>query len=333
VREASCTLDQGFSVFTVIGISHSANTDQAEANVPEQLISRMVAQDIVHILEIVQVQEYHQLTEVFTAPIMRLKTVDQQDLGGIMYSDSHSHLDGYTDEQMATLLAEAKAREVEIVIGVGSDLDRSEATIEVARRFPGITVAVGIHPWWATPADLERGARLRQLLSQKEVAAIGEVGIDLEKNPSTGDVQWPVFEMQLGLARELNMPMLLHCKGAKKEMQDRLRKESSVRGVMHGFAGTAVDAESWMELGLYIGIGMRTLTRNFGPEVQQAIQSIPLDRMLLETDSSVRSYTGEENLQPTTVIEVAERVGRMHGVTGQEVGRLTTANLRAMLKR
>ncbi|MDP2659124.1 MAG: TatD family hydrolase [Dehalococcoidia bacterium] len=248
-----------------------------------------------------------------------------------MYSDSHTHMDGYTDDQMATVLADAKAKGVDIVLGVGTTLDQSQATIEIARRFPVIIAAVGVHPWWASPADLEKQTLFRSLASQRGVVAIGEVGIDLEKNPSTAGVQWRVFELQLGLARELNKPLLLHCKGAHKEMQDMLRREPSIRGVFHGFSGNAADAGSWLALGLYVGIGVRTLTRNYTPEVELAIRSIPLDRMLLETDASVRSFTSEEALRPTKVIEVAEAVGRIHGVTPDEVGRRTTANLRALL--
>lgn len=247
-----------------------------------------------------------------------------------MYSDSHSHLQGYSDDQMACLVAEAEAKGVEIIVGVGSTLEISEATLELARRIPCVVPAVGMHPWWVTPAALESGARLRQLASQKEVAVIGEVGIDLEKDSSSADLQWQVFQMQVRLAKDLDLPLMMHCRGAREEMQHLLRKEASVRGVLHGFSGTAADAESWMELGLYIGIGVRTFTRSFTPEVEQAIRAIPLDRMLLETDSSVRSYDSE-GLQPAKVVWVAENVARIHGVTPEEVGRRTTANLSAML--
>ncbi len=248
-----------------------------------------------------------------------------------MYSDSHAHVDGFTDHQMVAVLADAKAQGVDIVLGVGTTLDQSQSTIDISRRFPIIVPAVGVHPWWASPADLEKESLFRSLASEGNVRAIGEVGIDLVKNPSTADVQWKVFELQLGLARDLNKPVLLHCKGARSEMQEMLRKGPSVRGVFHGFTGNAADAGGWLDLGLYIGIGVRSLTRNYTPEVEAAIRSIPLDRMLLETDASVRSFASEEALQPTKVIEVAEAVGRIHGLAPGEVGRRTTANLRALL--
>lgn len=250
-----------------------------------------------------------------------------------MYSDSHSHVDGYTDEQMAAVLAEAKAKGVETIIGVGTTLDTSEEGIQMARRFPAIVPTVGIHPWWAEAKDLNEGGRLKQLASQKEVAAIGEVGIDLEKNPDTADIQWGVFQMQLSLARETGLPMLLHCRGARDRMQEMLRQGPAVRGVLHGFAGTSSEAKSWMDLGLLIGIGIRAFTRNFSAELEQAIRSIPLDRLIIESDSSVRSWDSDENNQPARVVEVAERIAAMHGITPEEVGSRATENLKAMLKR
>ena len=100
-----------------------------------------------------------------------------------MYGDSHSHVNGYSDDDMARMLAKARSNKVEIVVGVGNTLDSSEATIESSRRFSGLVPAVGIHPWFPTILDKETMERLRRLASQKEVAAIGEVGIDLVKQP------------------------------------------------------------------------------------------------------------------------------------------------------
>ncbi|MBI2953209.1 MAG: TatD family hydrolase [Chloroflexi bacterium] len=232
---------------------------------------------------------------------------------------------------MASMLAEAQAKGVEIIVGVGNNLDTSEAALDLARRTPRIVPAVGIHPWQVTASDLESDARLRQLFGQKEVVAIGEVGIDLEKDPSSADLQWQVFRMQVRLAKELSLPLMVHCRGARDDMLDLLRKEVPVRGVLHGFSGTIADVTLWIELGFYIGIGVRTFTRNFNSEVEQAIRAIPLDRMLLETDSSANSLKSE-GLQPTSVIAVAENVAGIHEVTPEEVALRTTSNLRTMLR-
>lgn len=248
-----------------------------------------------------------------------------------MYSDSHCHLDGYQEGQLASLLEAAGAQGVELVVGVGTTLETSENALDWSRRFPIIAPAVGVHPWWATPLDRETSGRLRQLASQKGVAAIGEVGVDLEREPSTRDLQWQVFREQVSLARELDLPLILHCRGAQDEMLELLHKQAPWRGVLHGFYGDLAEIQVWMDLGLYIGIGLRAFTRYASPSLEEAIRAIPLDRMLLETDSSVRSYASEEANQPARVLEVAQRVARLQGRTPEEVGRRTTANLRALL--
>lgn len=127
-------------------------------------------------------------------------------------------------------------------------------------------------------------------------------------------------------------PLLLHCKGAGQEVLEELQAQRPVRGVFHGFAGNRAEAEAWIELGFYVGIGVRAVRRNLSADLEDAIRSMPLGAMLLETDSTVRSYTGEEGLQLAAVTEVAETVARIRGCTPEEVGRQTTANLRAMLR-
>lgn len=249
-----------------------------------------------------------------------------------MYSDSHSHVDGYEEGQLTSILEAAKAQGVQMVVGVGTTLEASEITVGLSRRFAMIIPAVGMHPWWAILLDGGTSARLRQLASQKGVAAIGEVGIELELEPiPPRDLQWQLFRDQVALARELGLPLLLHCRGARDEMMELLRGRAPWRGVLHGFTGDPAEAQAWMALGLHIGVGLRALTLNLSPTLEEAIRAIPLDRMLLETDSSVRSYASEGH-QPARVLEVAQWVARLKGVTPEEVGRRTTASLKALLR-
>jgi len=248
-----------------------------------------------------------------------------------MYSDSHSHLDEHPEGQLASILEQAAAKAVELVVGVATTLEAAETTIDLSRRFPSIVPTVGIHPWMAIPLDVETSSKLRKLAGTKGVAAIGEVGIDLERQPTTGELQWEVLRAQVNLARELGLPLILHCRGARDEMLDLLRGQAPVKGVLHGFTGGPEEARAWMDLGLHIGIGLRAFTRNPSSHLEQTVRAIPLDRMLLETDSSSRSYASEENLHPGRVVDVAERVARIKGTPPEEVGRRTTANLRAML--
>ncbi len=248
-----------------------------------------------------------------------------------MYADSHCHLDDHPESQLKTMMDRAKAQGVELVVGVGTTIESSEATLQLSRRLPGIIPSAGVHPWWAVPLEGDTLARLRQLAGQKEVAAIGEVGVDLERQPHTADLQWQSFRAQVSMARELDLPMILHCRGARAQVVDLLQAGSPVRGVLHGFTGDTEEAQLWMKLGLYIGVGWRAFTRNASPALEETIKTIPLARMLLETDSSARSYASEEANEPARVIDVAQAVARLHRTTPEEVGRQTTANLREMM--
>lgn len=248
-----------------------------------------------------------------------------------MYCDSHCHLDGYEEDQLVTLLENASNKEVEMIVGVGTTLEASEIATDLSRRFPNVVPAVGVHPWWAIPLEGEALATLKRLAGLKGVVAIGEVGIDSERYPDTVELQWQSFRQEVALAKELGLPLLLHCRGDRPRMLEYLRSQGAIRGVLHGFTGDSKEAGGWMDLGLYIGIGLRAFTRDPSPAREEAIASIPLDRILLETDSSPRSYASEEAMEPARVVDVAQKVARLHGVSAEEVGRRTTANVRALL--
>lgn len=249
-----------------------------------------------------------------------------------MYADSHCHLNGYADDVLTSLLANARANGVETFVAIAGNLDTSRENLELARRIPDVLPAVGIHPWHAAPLDVSASTSLKQLASQKGVVALGEVGIDLVRQPSTRDIQLAVFRAQLTLAKELDLPVMLHCRGADDETLDVIRAHLPMRGVIHGFLGSRTEVQFWLDLGLCVGIGVRAFARDYAPYIEDAVRSIPLDRLLLETDSSFASCNGPEALQPAKVAELAERVAQVHGCTPEEVGRRTSANLRAMLR-
>ncbi len=249
-----------------------------------------------------------------------------------MYADSHVHVDGFSEAHLASLLDAATAKGVGLVLGVGTTIEASRTTIDLSHRFPIIAPAVGIHPWGATPHDVEAFAELRQLAGEPGVVAIGELGIDVVRYPDTGELQWQLFRQQVAVAVELNLALILHCRGARDEIVEFLRGHAPVRGVMHGFDGNLDQAEAWLELGLHIGVGVRAFHGQPSLDLVQAIQGIPLDRLLLETDASTRSYASEEALQPARIPELAQQVARIKGCSSEEVGRVTTAALKALLR-
>ncbi len=249
-----------------------------------------------------------------------------------MYSDAHLHIDAHPEAQLARILEECRASGVEIVVAVSSTLAAARATIDYARRFPMIIPHVGMHPWHVTPLDEATTSEMRRLAREKDVAGIGEIGIDLEKDPSTGKLQWEAFREQLALARDLSLPLNMHSGGGREQMKAMLKQYLPVRGVLHGFAGDRAAAQSWLDLGLYVSIGVRSFVTPVAG-FEAAVRAIPLNRLLVETDSSARSYAGEEALHPVKVLDVAAKVALLKGATPEDVGRQATANLRALYGR
>ena len=250
-----------------------------------------------------------------------------------MFSDFHSHLDDYTPDKLKEVLDKASTEKVEIILGNGTTLDTSQQTINIAQHHQGVFAAVGIHPWQAIPPTKEVLKKLGEMAKQKGVAAIGEIGLDYARSPDTKEIQKDLFRQQVNLARELNLPMNIHCKEAQQDMMDILKQMggSRLRGAAHGFSGDKATLMDWLNLGFYISIGPRCFTRTYTPAFGEAVKHIPLDRLLIETDSSGKSLVSGEMVGPASVIVVAEKLAEILGKTTEEIGNIATANIKRLL--
>lgn len=250
-----------------------------------------------------------------------------------MFSDFHSHLDDYKPDQLKEVLDKARAEQVDVILGNGSTLDSSRRTISVAQQHKGVFAAAGIHPWQAIPPTKEVLKRLGEMAKQKGVAAIGEIGLDYARSPDTKEIQKELFRQQVNLARELGLAMNIHCREAQQDTMDILRQMggSRLKGAAHGFVGDKAMLADWLNLGFYISIGPRCFTRYYSPAFGEAVKQIPLDRLLIETDSSGKSYASGEMVGPASVISVAEKLAEVLGVTPEEIGNKATENIKRLL--
>lgn len=250
-----------------------------------------------------------------------------------MFSDFHAHLDGYEPGKLKEVLYRARADNVEIILACGITTESSQETINIAQNQPAMVVAVGIHPWNAISPSEEVMKRLGELATQKKVAAIGEVGLDYARSPETKEIQKELFRLQVYLAREKDLPLNVHCKDAHKDIMSILRqmKDSRLRGAAHGFAGDRAALMDWLDLGFFISIGVRSFTRSDTPDFREAVKLIPRDRLLIETDSSVKSLASGEMVGPASAIFAAEKLALLLGTTAQEIGSTATANLKRLL--
>jgi TatD DNase family protein len=199
----------------------------------------------------------------------------------------------------------------------------------VGRRvFP----ALGLHPWVAhEELDL---ARLKEALRGCGAVAVGEIGLDSKIDGPSLDVQVPVFRAQLRLARELDLPVILHCRGAFEEMLAILNEEDSeLRGVAHAFSRGPELAQRFLDLGLHLGFG-GTITRPRARRPRRSAEVVPLESIVLETDAPSIGLEGTaaEDVEPRHVAGVAAALAELRGLTLDTIAEATTRHARELFR-
>ena len=247
-----------------------------------------------------------------------------------MLIDSHAHL---TDERFAddldTTIERAAAAGVQRIVTIGSDVEDSRAAVALAERKPEVYATVGIHPHVAAETDAEAFTTLRALAASPRVVAIGEMGLDFFYDNSPREAQREVFIRQLRLARELELPVVVHTREADEQTDAVLRQEASgVQGVLHCFTGGRQLMETALELGWYISFsGLITFGKYADAEL---LRTVPAERFLVETDSPYLApvpHRGKRN-EPAYVVRVASRAAELRGDDPEELAALTARNAR-----
>lgn len=243
--------------------------------------------------------------------------------------DTHCHI-YYPDfeadwEQM---LARAEENGVRGMVVVGADLASSRQAVEIACRYPQIYCTVGIHPHDVQQADETAINEIRQLaLTTPKCVAIGEIGLDYYRDRAPRDLQQAVFGRFLQLAHELDKPVVIHDRDAHQETLALIKAAGVTKGVMHCFSGDTEFARQCLEQGLYISI-TGTVTYPSNDQLREVVRSVPLERLLLETDCPYLSpvpHRGKRN-EPAYTRITAEKVAELRGLTPEDVGRITTMN-------
>jgi len=245
--------------------------------------------------------------------------------------DSHAHLDGgQFKEDLDEVVHRATANGVEYILTVGCDLESSRQSIDLALRYPNIYAAVGIHPHDAETANDAALDQLREMAqSVDKVVAIGETGLDFFRDRSPRPVQRDAFRRQIRLARELQLPLIIHDRDAHDEVIEILRAEkaSEVGGVLHCFSGNLAMAKQCVEMGFYISFP-GTLTYPKNDELRAIARALPIDVTLVETDCpylSPQPWRGKRN-EPAYVRATAELLAELKGLTFEDVARVTSLN-------
>lgn len=253
-----------------------------------------------------------------------------------MLVDTHAHIasEPFKDD-LDAVLGRAVEAGVGAVVCVGDTLDSSRDSIALAAREPSVWATAGVHPHHAHEAPEGWVSRLRELLAQPRVVAVGEVGLDFHYDFAPRDVQEEVFRRQIRIAVELGLPLVIHSREAGEEVLRILREEQGHRagGVLHCFWGDRRTAMEALELGFYLGVG-GPVTFKSSQELRDVLAGLPLDRLVVETDSPYLApvpHRGKRN-EPAFVVESARALAQLKGVSLEELADVTTENARRLFR-
>lgn len=251
-----------------------------------------------------------------------------------MIIDSHVHLDDRRfDNDRDMIIRNLESNGIELAINIGADLKTSIASVALADKYDNIYATVGVHPHSAKEVDNSTIEILRSFAKRDKVVAIGEIGLDFHYDNSPRDVQRKWFKEQLKLAKEVNLPVVIHTREASQETFDILKEaqDGSLRGVLHCYSGSVEMALEYIKLGFYISIA-GPVTFNNARVTKEVAKAVPLDKLLIETDCPYLTpmpYRGKRN-EPMFTKYVAQTIAELRGITFDELAEATNRNTKEL---
>lgn len=257
-----------------------------------------------------------------------------------MLIDTHAHLDDARyDADRDAVIARAREAGVETFVTIGCDLATSKSAADLAERHPFVYAAIGVHPHEVKHIEDGWYDEFRRMAGGKKIVAYGEIGLDYHYNHSSPKLQRERFREQVGLAKELRLPLVIHTREAQEDTIAILKEEKAdeVGGVFHCFSGDAWLAKDALDLGFYLSFS-GVITFQNAAMLRDIVKTVPLDRMLIETDCPYLTpapHRGKRN-EPAFVKLVADKIAEVTGLPGgtgaDEIGRVTSDNARRLFK-
>lgn len=268
----------------------------------------------------------HQLQRPLSPPIVNIFTYKPPFLA--MYSESHCHLGDMTQED----LVEAEKKGFTLLLTAGIDLPSSKQALEIAQSHHIAKACIGVHPWYADEYNNSVREKFHILADDPECVAVSEIGLDFkgrmthewvhEDTYVDPKIQYETLDAQLGLARELSLPVLVHDRAPKMELLELLERSGNINtGIaIHGFSKDLDYARRCVDNGIYLSVGLRTL-QSGDPGYIRAIKETPIEYLLTETDSS----------KPEGVHTVCKLIADIKDLKQEEVGKIATENLMRLI--
>ncbi|MGG1698769.1 TatD family hydrolase [Bacillus zhangzhouensis] len=253
-----------------------------------------------------------------------------------MLFDTHAHLNAEQyNEDLEQVIERAKSEKVENIVVVGFDRPTITRAMELIEEYDFIYAAIGWHPVDAIDMTDEDLAWIKELSQHEKVVAIGEMGLDYYWDKSPKEVQKEVFRRQIALAKEVNLPIIIHNRDATEDVVTILKEEGAavVGGIMHCFTGSLEIAKACMEMNFYISFGGPVTFKN-AKKPKEVVKDIPSDRLLIETDCPYLTpapFRGKRN-EPSYVKYIAEQIAELREMSFEELAELTTENAKKVFR-
>ena len=246
-----------------------------------------------------------------------------------MIFDTHAHYDDRQfEEDREELLGSMRENGVELIVDAGSDIASWDKIEQLTDRYPFIYGAIGVHPDEVGELDEEKMKRMEQLLAREKMVAVGEIGLDYYWDKENRDLQKMWFIRQLELARQLDLPVIIHSREAAADTMEIMKQHAKgLDGVIHCFSYSPEQAKEYVKMGFYLGIGGVVTFKN-AKKLRQTVEQISLEHILLETDCPYMApepHRGTRN-DSSNLSYVAARIAEIKGVSVQEVEQTTWEN-------
>lgn len=251
--------------------------------------------------------------------------------------DTHAHLDdARLRPELGEILGRARRAGVVQVVAIGTTAADSADVVAIAGEHPGVFAAVGFQPNNVVDAIDGDWERIVELASAPRVVALGETGLDRHWDRTRFPLQQEWFQRHIDLARERDLPLVIHCRECEADVAAQLAASGGpVRGVLHSFTGTPEQAETFLALGLHISFaGMLTFANKGLEALREAAAAVPLDRLLVETDSpylAPHPLRGRGN-EPAFVTWTARKLAELRGIPERDLALAVTANARSLFR-
>ena len=252
-----------------------------------------------------------------------------------MIFESHAHYDDEAfDTDREEILAQCQREGIEYIVNVSASLKTVKSTLKLAEWYPFMYAAVGVHPDEVGELNDENFAWMAEQCRNPKTVAVGEIGLDYYWDNESHDLQKEWFVRQLNLARELDLPVLIHSRDAAADTMEIMKQYGQgLDGVIHCFSYSGEMAEEYVKMGYYIGIGGVVTFKN-ARKMKEVVEKVPLESILLETDSpylAPEPNRGKRN-SSLNLVYVAQKIAEIKGITYEEVVAQTEQNARRMYR-